>query len=279
MSISINNPEKFELKRMAFIEGKAENIHVLTDFDKTLTKGIYNGQPVPSVISLLRIGNYISLEYSQQATALSDHYRKIEFDPNIPHDVKKKAMKEWWTKHFRLLIKSGLKKEHLEKIVEDERLEFRDGALEFLDYLNERKIPLLIISSSGVGETIPMLLEKYGRKHENIHIITNFYDWKQNGIARKIQTPIIHGMNKDEGSLRRHPAFKFVNQRKNVLLLGDSIGDLKMVHGFKYKNLISVGFLEERVEENSAAYKEAFDVVLGDNADFAFINKLIREIP
>ena len=194
------------------------------------------------------------------------------------YDEKKKAMKEWWTKHFRLLIKSGLKKQHLEQIVGDERLEFRDGALEFLDYLHEKNIPLLIISSSGVGETIPMLLEKHGRHYGNIHIITNFFDWKPDGKAQRIQTPIIHGMNKDEGSLRRHPAFKFVKHRRNVLLLGDSIGDLKMVHGFDYSTLLSIGFLEDNVEQNRETYEKSFDAVLEEDADFSLVNKLVRDI-
>lgn len=35
----------------------------------------------------------------------------------------------------------------------------------------------------------------------------------------------------------------YVKQRRNVLLLGDHLGDLRMSDGLKYESRISIGFL------------------------------------
>ena len=67
-------------------------------------------------------------------------------------------------------------------------------------------------------------------------------------------------------------------RRKNVLLLGDSLGDLGMIEGFEYDNLISVGFLNENIEENLHAYKENFDIVIMNDGSMNYVNGLIKKI-
>ena len=38
-NIIISDPEEFERKKTAFIKSGKDKIHILTDFDRTLTKG------------------------------------------------------------------------------------------------------------------------------------------------------------------------------------------------------------------------------------------------
>jgi len=77
--------------------------------------------------------------------------------------------------------------------------QLRDGAHEFFMLLEQNDIPLIIMSSSGLGiDSIAMFLEAEHEQHDNVHIISNHYTWDENGKATAVQEPIIHGMNKDE---------------------------------------------------------------------------------
>ncbi|MFH8080781.1 MAG: hypothetical protein QXO84_02785 [Candidatus Aenigmatarchaeota archaeon] len=63
---------------------------------------------------------------------------------------------------------------------------------------------------------------------------------------------------------------------KNIILLGDSINDVNMVKGFKYKNLLKIGFLNFDEDKLRDSYSKNFDVIIEGDGDFSFINELIR---
>ena len=53
-------------------------------------------------------------------------------------------------------------------------------------------------------------------------------------------------------------------QRKNLLLIGDSLGDLTMSEGIPHENIIKIGYLNDR-PERLPQYVDAYDIViLGD---------------
>ena len=273
--VIIADEKSLEEKKKKILKAGAGKFHVLADFDRTLTKAFFNGKKVNTIISHLRNGNYLTEDYAKKAHELFDKYHPIEIATDVSDKEKSKKMNEWWNAHFDLLIKSGLNKSDLKKVVNDESLEFRDGVLEFLKFLKEKNIPLVILSSSGLGDTISMYLEKEGILYNNIHIISNFYKWDEKGNAIGVHEPIIHVMNKSEISVKSLPIYHELLKRKNVLLIGDGLGDLGMIEGFDYDNLVSVGFLNENVEDNLAKYKKDFDVVIVDDGNFDYVNKFI----
>jgi len=275
--IIVDNKDLERKKEIFSKEGK-DKIHVVTDFDRTLTKVYVNGKMIPSIISILRDGDYISKDYAEKAHALYNKYRPIEKDSNIPIKEKKKKMKEWWAEHFKLLIKSGLNKKHLEIIIKHENIKFREHALEFFSILRKFEIPLIIISSSGLGDAIPMLLKRENCLYSNIHIISNFYRWDKDGKAIGIKKPIIHSLNKEEISIKSYPVFNLIKNRKNVILLGDSLDDVGAVKGFDCKNLIKIGFLNEDINKNLVHYRKKFDVLLLNDTDMNYVIELIKEI-
>lgn len=276
-SVIISNLEGFEEKKKRVLEKGKEYFHVLADFDRTLTKAIVNGIETPSIISELRRGNYLSEEYSEKANALAEKYHSIEIDPKIPLKEKKRAMQEWWKEHFDLLIESGLNKKHIEQVVDSGKMQFRKGALTLLDILYKKNIPLVIMSSGGLGgDSISMTLKKQKRLYNNIYIISNSFEWDSNGRAVGVKKPIIHVLNKDEFSLKELPIYDKLLKRKNVLLLGDSLGDLGMIEGFRYDNLIKVGFLNSNIKENLEIYKKSYDVLILNDGTFGFVNNLLR---
>jgi 5'-nucleotidase len=279
-NIVIPDKNKLESVKAGIKIGGAEKIHVLADFDRTLTKAHDNGIFVPSLTSILRDGNYLTQDYAPRAQALFDRYHKIETDPSVPFDEKKKAMREWWKLHFNLLIESGLKYEDLEKIVDSGRIKLRDGCSEFFVFLEKHGIPLIIMSSSGAGrEGISIFLKKAGKLTANIHIISNEFEWSQKGRALKVKEPIIYGMNKDETLTRDFPgAYAAVRGRENVILLGDGVSDVGMIKGFDFDHLIKIGFLNERIQENLASFKDSFDVVILNDGPMDCVNGLLGEL-
>jgi len=277
-NIIIPNPRELEKTKQLILSQGKENIQVISDFDRTLTNAFVDGKKVPSVISILREGPYLTKDYRERAIALFKKYSPIEINPEIPLEEKKRAMHEWWTAHFDLLIKSGLNKKDLEKIIEDKTFKFREGALEFIDILHENEIPLVIISSSGVGDAILMRLEKERRLYKNVYVVTNLYIWDKSGNAIGVKKPIIHSMNKDEISIKEHPFYSKIRNRKNIILLGNILEDVEMVKGFSYSNIIKVGFLNDRVEENLSLYKKNFDIVLLNDTSMHYVNELLKEI-
>ena len=159
-------------------------------------------------------------------------------------------------------------------------MEFRQNALELMDILKERGIPLVIMSSSGLGgDAIAMMLEKERKLYNNIYIISNSFKWDKKGNAVEVKKPIIHVINKDETMIKDFPEiYKKIKDRKNVILLGDNIEDLGMIIGFDYKNLLKIGFLNENIEENLEKYKKSFDVLILNDGSINYLNNLIKEL-
>lgn len=259
-------------------DGK-DDLHVLADFDRTLTYGSIDGVKTPSIISLLRDGNHLTEDYAEKAHALFDKYHPMEIDPNMPTEEKKDAMMKWWTEHNKLLVESGLKKKDLEDIVKNGHLKFREGVLKLLDNLYENNIPLVILSASGAGDAIQMFFEKHKKDYSNIHYVTNQFSWDNEGKVESAKDPIIHSLNKDESVISSMPEiYESVKDRRNVILLGDSINDVEMITGFDYNALIKVGLLNSDEEKLRETYLEKFDVVLEGDGDLNFVNELIEDI-
>lgn len=277
--VIISNSNIEEMK-LAIKKGGADKLHILSDFDRTLIKTFVDGENVPSLISVLYNQNYLTPEYGPKAQELHKKYHTIELDPKIPKEDKKKAMLEWWTLHFDLLIKSGLNKKDLEKVVDSEKIQFREGFNEFIDFLKDKNIPLLIMSSSGLGgDSIKMCFEREKKLYDNVHIISNAFEWDAEGRALSVKQSVIYGMNKDETMIQDYPeVFERIKNRKNVILLGDSLDDVGMVQGFDCENLIKIGFLNDKIDENLENYKKTFDVVILNDGSLEFVNNLLKDL-
>jgi len=51
-----------------------------------------------------------------------------------------------------------------------------------------------------------------------------------------------------------------------------------MIEGFDYDNLIKIGFLNDNINENLEDFKKNFDIVILNDSDMNYINKLLKEI-
>lgn len=276
-NIIIPNKQEFELKLGNIIKDGKENLHIVSDFDRTLTKAFVKGQKSPTVIAQIRNKDYLGEDYVKKAHDLYDFYHPIELDNSISKKEKINKMHEWWKKHFDLLIEKGLNKHIIDRIVSKKSLKFRKDLDFFLKILSENKIPLVIISAAP-GDMIKGYLIQDNLLHDNIHIISNFFNFDKNGNVESVKPPIIHSLNKHEVEIKKFPIFNELNKRKNIILLGDGIDDLGMVEGFSYKNIIKIGFLNENQEENLEVFKKNFDVVIINDAGMDFVNEILEKI-
>ena len=279
-NIIIPNPEHLQQTQEQIIKNGPNHLHIITDFDRTLTysQGRDN-KKIKSVISVLREHDYLSKEYSTKAKALFEQYHPIEIDPNISQEAKKKSMETWWKTHNQLLLKSGLQKSHLEQIAESGIIRLREGTKELFSYTHKQQIPLVIFSSSGVGDTIQLILEKENLMYNNVYIITNKFKWDKKGNAIRAPSHVIHALNKDETSIQNFPdIYDKIKDRKNILLLGDSLGDIKMAQGSDYKNILKTGFLNPGEEKRQSEYEKNFDLIITGDSGLDPVNNILHQI-
>jgi cytosolic 5'-nucleotidase 3 len=278
VEIIVVNEKELERKKKEIAQDGAEKLHVLSDFDRTITYGLNDEKKTPTVISQLRSDTkYLGEDYPKKANKLFDFYHPIEIDPSIPLTKKKKEMDEWWAKHFNLIAEYEFTKGLIKQVVKEKPLRFRQGASEFLTLLNSKDIPLIFMSAAP-GDMLIEYLDNNKLLLPNIFVISNLYEWDKNGKAIQIKKPVVTSVNKDETLIHKFPIYEKIKNRKNVLLLGDGLEDVGMIEGFDYKNLIKIAFLNENVEENLPAFKKVYDVILLGDQDMSYANKLVKEI-
>jgi len=183
--ILIPNQERLDFLLKQFKKGGKDKIHVLADFDRTLTEAFVEGQKTPTVIAQIRQSEYLTSDYSPKAHELYNTYHPIEIDPKFGKKEKMVKMHEWWQRHFTLLVSSGLNKKVMDEIVTKKTLKFRKGSLDLIDSLQKNKIPLVIMSA-GPGDMISQYLKQEGRLTSNVHIIANFFEFDKFGKVIKV---------------------------------------------------------------------------------------------
>lgn len=274
--VIISNGDFSEIKKRIVSEG-LENLHVIADFDKTLTKTFVGSKHVPSIVSELRNRNILGENFSKESKKLYDEFHPIELDHLIDENIRDAKMNEWWSRVFDLLKKEGLKKSHLEEVVNCGDVQLRDGVEDFLRFLRDMHVPVIILSASAIGDLIPMFLKSKGLLYDNITVVSNFFDWDSEGNMKAHVGPIIHSENKGEAAVEKFPVYEKLLERRNVLIFGDSLGDVEMIGKFPYENLLKFGFLNEKVDERIDEYRKRYDCVILNDGNFEFVNNFLKD--
>lgn len=259
--IYINNKAKLDKIKLT-----KDNFYVVADFDKTITEGFS-----VSTWGVMAHARNVAPDYTQRRTALYNHYRPIEIDSTISDEEKSKEMSDWWNAHIALFYEYELKEGMIEEAVERGNLKYREGAKEFLKRMYDLNIPVIIVSA-GIGNVITKFLKDNGDFYSNIKIISNFIEF-ENGKIKKLSSEPIHALNKNIVKLDEESK-KQIENKDYILLLGDGLADLKMVSNEDIKRAITVGFLDEKVEENLEYFNKEFDIVITDNGSFQELNKV-----
>jgi cytosolic 5'-nucleotidase 3 len=276
-NIIIPNPEELEKTIEKIKKDGPSKLHIVSDFDRTLTKTFVKGEKTPTINGQMREGGYLGDDYIKRSYELYDLYHPMEIDSKIPLNEKIKKMHEWWKSHFDLLIKSKMNKDIILDIVKKRKITFREKALDILDILYHKKIPLLIMSAS-IGDITSESLKFAGKNYDNIILVANMLIWDKSGYMVGVKEPIIHSVNKHEIQIKSLPIYTELLKRKNIILLGDNIDDLGMVEGFPYKNIIKIGFLNEDINKTLEEFKNKFDVIITNDSDMSYVYELMKKI-
>ncbi|XP_034717371.1 7-methylguanosine phosphate-specific 5'-nucleotidase-like isoform X2 [Etheostoma cragini] len=256
----------------------AGSLQVISDFDMTLTRFAHNGKRVPTTHNILDNQLLIDEDCTKKMRDLLNTYYPIEIDASRTTEEKLPLMVEWWTKVHELLIQQRIRKDMLAQAVRESSAMLRDGYKVFFDRLTEQQVPLLIFSA-GVGDVLEEVIRQNHVFLPNVHIISNYMDFDQTGVLKAFKGQLIHTFNKREGALSRAAGLRELHGRPNVLLLGDSLGDLTMADGVsEQQNILTIGYLNDQVDERKESYINSFDIVLVKDETMDIPNAILRYI-
>jgi cytosolic 5'-nucleotidase 3 len=258
-------------------ETGADNLHIVSDFDRTLSTDKVDGVRQPTSFGHLSDEKYLGEYYTSESKRLFDIYHPIEIDLNISLEEKTKHMDIWWRLILDLLIETGLTKQIIEDILQAQPIHLRGDSKQFFHILENNNIPLLILSA-GLGDIFTTHLKQKELITNNVHIISNLFDFDTGGKATKVKYPPIHTTNKNESGIMNSPYSANVEARDNVIVIGDMIEDLRMVEGLQHNTVLSIGFLNDPDSESRAKYHTAFDIVFEDEGALTPVNEIIQDI-
>lgn len=70
------------------------------------------------------------------------------------------------------------------------------------------------------------------------------------GVIKGFKGDLIHVYNKHDGALKRTEYFNQLKDNSNIVLIGDSLGDLTMADGVpNVENILKIGFLNDKVSK------------------------------
>ena len=145
-------------------------------------------------------------------------------------------MLEWVQKSNALLLESGLTAEIIREAVSsalvEGRLVMRDGLASFFDVLITNDVPLLLFSA-GIANVLENALHiSLDNESLELNIISNrcLFDSATEAIVA-FSKPSLHVFNKKPQEFMDHKFFTNSVSRRNLVLFGDSLGDVNMCSG------------------------------------------------
>jgi len=271
--------EKVQTKINSLIKEGPSNLQFIVDFDNTLTKTHKDGVSLDCSWGVLESYRELPSSYHEKVRAAKEKYHPIELDVSISQEEKIPIMIEWYKEANRCLAESGVKLPWLPLMVEQSNVELRDLTEEMLRSLHTNNIPLLVLSA-GVGDLINHIMQHFGVLLNNTTLVSNFLQFDEEGNIVGLQgeeSDLIHMYNKAE-SVRKRSSQESC-RRRNVILLGDSLGDVGMAAGVRDPHVVlTIGFLNHNIEASLETYKAHFDIVLLDDQTMSFPNSLLSEI-
>jgi len=267
-SLKVKDKSAVEQKLQCIASGGHEKLQLIVDFDNTLTRHHKNGKLIDCSWGVMENSPLLPKNYTEKTNALKVKYLPIEQDPTLSVEEKTPYMVEWYTQSNQLLQETGIEKSMFKEFVKTSNVDFRDHTKVMLDSLKECQVPLLVMSA-GLGDILVEVMIAFGLYHKsNTKVVSNFLSYDENGKVVGLEGEMIHVYNKNEQAIHGSEYFKKLKGHTNIILLGDSIGDLKMADGAEEaETVLKIGFLNnmETAEQRLPSFLDGFDIVLVDD--------------
>ncbi|XP_029429612.1 uncharacterized protein LOC115074368 isoform X3 [Rhinatrema bivittatum] len=275
-NVHMKNPEHVkEIIASLHIGGK-KKLQVISDFDMTLSRFQFHGRRCPTSYNIIDNSHLVSEECRRQLHELFNTYYPLEKDPKRSVKEKYPLMVEWWSKAHDLLTEQRIPKEQIAQAVKESSAMLRDGHEAFFNGLYSDDVPLFIFSA-GIGDVLEEILRQAGVFHPNVTVVSNYMDFDEKGLLMGFKGELIHTFNKNSSVLKDTEYFQQLSNRTNVILLGDTLGDLTMADGVsKVDSILKIGFLNDKADGHHEAYVEAYDIVLESEETLDVVNGILQ---
>ncbi|KAI8051412.1 pyrimidine 5'-nucleotidase [Gilbertella persicaria] len=214
-------------------------------------------------------------EYKKETARIYNKYYPIEIDQSMTHEEKVPYMMQWWVEAHASLIAQKISKHDLEEMARNVKIELRSELEKVLINCRDTQVPFLVFSA-GIGDIIEAILKQVDLFYDNMHIVSNMMVFDENDICVDFKEPLIHVFNKSEFQLETSPYHKLIEKRGNVVLMGDSLGDLQMSQGVAHELCLNIGFLNHDIKALESAYMDAFDVVIEGDANMKPVIEILN---
>ena len=264
--IYINNEEKVNKLKEKMDKN---NICIFLDYDQTITSS-------ESEDSWATTANrkVMGQEISNDLDKLYEKYGPIEFDYSMDITEREKYIIEWYDKCMELYYTYHLTEQKLKESIDNSNLILRDGVKEFLFKLYKNDIPVIILSA-GIGNVIEQSLKKEKCYYNNIHMISNFIKFDDNGNMIKFCDNMIHSLNKNIDKLGNLQLKEKIEAKEYRIVIGDLVEDIYMMGKYPEDKSLKIGFLNKNITENLEVYNKNFDIVLTKENNFYDIEKFL----
>jgi len=274
-NVEIKNFENVEKKLLKIINDGKDSVHLISDFDMTITKYWYNGKRSPSSHDILTRSSKVSENYRKRCEDLKAKFYPIEISPELTTEQKFPYMVEWWENADQAILDEKIHKDAIADMVRETPVVYRQGIKEVLHTCKDKNIPFLVFSA-GVQNVIQEALMQSNLYFDNMNVVSNKMAFnEETGICDKFVGPLFHVFNKDNFGLEGTDYEKLLENRNNVIICGDSLGDIKMADGVKHETCLSIGFLNLNKEKMLDKYMNTFDIVITDDGPFDLVNEIL----
>lgn len=238
-----------------FADAGTDALHVVSDFDLTLTAGKMPGQNIGTWDVMDEL---MTLESVARYKEIYQSFRPIELEGKLTAEI----AAEKWGETLDLIMEHGISIDDIQAAFL-RVAELRVGAKDIFTVCENRDIPTVVLSS-GISNVIRVMSEYY--EIYPTHILSNdlMYDEVTRFVTGWRRESLIHMLNKKEMGHRKLTELR--SKRPNVVLIGDVPDDVRMVDG---DDVIRIRVLDPRKGEvhnletvMQASFDAGYDLVV-----------------
>lgn len=239
----------FFSKLRTFLNAGKEKIHLLLDFDRTLTKSQNELGENVSAWEILRA--HLSPKSQKKYQEFYNKYYTLEVEGQL---TAKDAV-IWWEKILGLFKRDKLRWSDIVRDVE-KKMPIRPYTKELFEICEKKNIPVIIISA-GIKNIIEYWCQRVKIKPKII-LSTNLIFSSQGYMMGWQKDSLIHALNKKEKGHKEIREIKL--KRPNTILIGDSLDDASMIEG--EKNVLRVVIWGTIIKKRFREANKSFDLII-----------------
>ena len=254
-----------------------QDLLLIVDFDRTITKGEHEGKKCDSSYGVITSSPILGEDYKTKCEANDTIYYAIEIDPKLSAEEKTPYMIEWFEKNNSIMCTYKVHRTMLPTMVDEAHVVIRDEFNDMCKELCDAQVPTLIYSA-GLGDIVLEIMNKKSQLLPNMHVVSNMLNYTEDGYIDGLKGDLIHMFNKNAGALRERPLFKTLQDKHCVIVLGDMEGDADMAKGLEGVNVLKIGFLNDKVDERLPGFLAKFDIVLVNDQTMCIPHKIVSSV-